>query len=1028
MAGAVPRIEGFDDLAVLGRGGFSTVYSGVQTDLGRRVAVKVLNIDVAGGAAQRRFERECRIVGILSGVPGIVAVHQSAFTLDGRPCIVMELMEGGSLEQFVKKNGPLGHGDVLQLADVLCSALAEAHSRGVAHRDVKPANVLLSGDGQVALADFGIAMVAHLASSTQTVESLSPPYSPPERLISGEVDEQAADLYSLGATLYFALCGTPPFGTARDGGVSGLVRRVMNDRVPAIDRSDVSVELVALVEQLLDKRADRRPHSAATALDRIREVAGQAAQAPDAEPPAPERLASAQSSTSPQPVPTKPVPTPPDSPPEIPPLSPTPRVNIPAPPSGGAPMKIPIPEGGSYWLPVERSGSSGPPGPWPTAVDYVRAIQDPAVLVDPGLVAAGLERDLLGMPVSAAGQSAVVFQLSSQEGPAAVRFFTRAPLEGSERYDALASHVKVTPCPAMVPARWIHEAIDFGGVRRPAVWMPWLPGRPMNLVVEDLLTDQLRIEVLAHRVLEMLAELRAADVAHGDLQNGNLLVDDDLTVRLVDLDGVWVPSLSGSPPDETGHMCFQHPRRDSTHWGPGIDSFSGLLIYTSLVALAYDPELWSYHQGENLVLGRADLEAPGATPPWSEMLGSPSGLVRALTGVLIEQAQAAHPPDVDVAEVVARHAPPAESTMPRRRQLRPQQDEPAEGRSTVWVESEPLSVEDSEWWSPSGDATPSAAPAPAAGSSTAPLMPRRPIWAVMGSSTATVAVVSGVLATASAALALRLYAGSDPTPERIDYAAVVLLVVFGSALVGSVNGLPALTARAWSRALRDVGAGTLAGCAATLWCLVIIDTALPNSSSRTVQLSLGVVALMWMLLGISLGIATGVGKSWRSALVGGVAGTAGALASSILFIGQQLELGPGGALVVDRAELPLLFATIMVSGMVIAACVLVAQSRTAPVKFTIESGPLRGRGVLLEKAGRVTIGSGSNCQLALRDDWVVAREHASVAVEGSRVTLTPATPLEVNSVSTVRPVVLVDGDHLVIGSTEVRVHINAGAL
>jgi len=87
----------------------------------------------------------------------------------------------------------------------------------------------------------------------------------------------------------------------------------------------------------------------------------------------------------------------------------------------------------------------------------------------------------------------------------------------------------------------------------------------MNLVVEDLLTDPLRIEVMAHKVLEVLGQLRAAEVAHGDLQNGNLLIDDDLNVRLVDLDGVWVPSLNGSPPDETGHVCFQHPRRASNH-------------------------------------------------------------------------------------------------------------------------------------------------------------------------------------------------------------------------------------------------------------------------------------------------------------------------------------------------------------------------------------------------------------------------------------------------------------------------------
>ncbi len=1011
MAGPVPSIDGFDGLAVLGRGGFSTVYSATQVDLGRQVAVKVLNIDVAEGAAQRRFERECRIVGILSGVPGIVSVHQSAFTQDGRPCIVMELMQGGSLEGFVKKNGPLRHEDVVQLADVLCSALAEAHSRGVAHRDVKPANVLLSGDGQVALADFGIAMVTHLVSSTQTVESLSPPYSPPERLISNEVDEQAADVYSLGATLYFALCGTPPFGTARDGGVSGLVHRVMNDPVPPIDRSDVSMELVALVEQMLDKRADCRPQSAATALDRIREVDASpiAAPAPPGSPPAP------------------------SAPPPVPPLPATAKVNIPAPPTSGTPAKIPLPANDSYRPPAQPRATP-PTGPWPTAVDYVRSIQDSATLVDPGLIGAGLERDMLGMPVSAAGQSAVVFQLSSPQGPAAVRFFTRAPLEGPARYDSLAAHVQATPCPAMVPARWIHEAIEIDGVRRPAVWMPWLPGRPMNLVVEDLLTDPLRIEVMAHKVLEVLGQLRAAEVAHGDLQNGNLLIDDDLNVRLVDLDGVWVPSLNGSPPDETGHVCFQHPRRASNHWGRGIDSFSGLLIYTSLAALAYDPELWSYHQGENLILGRADLEAPGATQAWTEMLGSPSGLVRALTGVLIDQARAATPPEADVTELVARHAPAAESTMPRRRPLAARPAAQLGERPQVLADPEPLVVEDPEWWSPTGDAAPSAE---MTGPSTGPFSvgngaqsvtpdARRPFWALLGSSTAPVAALSALLAAAVATAAVQLYAGSNPTSEQLDYAAAVLLVAFGSALVAVMRSLPPLTAKAWSRALKELVAGAVAGGIAALCCLLVLDTAFSNPRSQPVVLGWPVLAIACASIGAGLGIAAGLDRSWRSALIGAGAGTGAGLVSSLLFLGAEVRLRPGGALEVDRAALPVLFGAIMIMGGLIVASVLAAQARLAPVALTVESGPLRGRRVLLERRG-ITIGSGPDNHLALRDDAHVADEHATVTRSGSAATLEPRRSIELNGTSMIRSAALSDGDRMLIGSTEVSVQLTSGS-
>lgn len=1035
MAGPVPLIDGFDDLQVLGRGGFSTVYAATQADLGRRVAVKVLNIDVAEGAAQRRFERECRVVGILSGVPGVVAVHRSAFTQDGRPCIVMELMQGGSLEGFVKDNGPLTQGDAVQLADVLCSALAEAHSRGVVHRDVKPANVLLSGDGKVALADFGIAMVTHLVNSTQTVESLSPPYSPPERLISGEVDEPAADLYSLGATLYFALSGSPPFGTAREGGVSGLVQRVMNDPVPPLERFDISLELVRLVEELLDKRADRRPASAAVALDRIRElrdsIAQTATQSSNAAPHQPTSSPPAAAEAVPDPVG------------ELPPLPASPNVNIPAPPSSAAQVNIPLASSDSYRPPATQSAQAEASGPWPTAVDYVRSIQDPATLVDPRLADAGLERDLLGMPVSAGGQSAVVFQLASEEGPAAVRFFTRAPIEGPARYEALATHVETNPCPAMVPARWIHEAIEIDGVRRPAVWMPWLPGRPMNLVIEDLLGDPLRIEVLAHKVLEVLAELRDADIAHGDLQNGNLLVDEDLSVRLVDLDGVWVPALSGSPPDETGHVCFQHPRRSQQDWGPGVDGFSGLLIFTSLVALAYDPELWSYHQGENLVLSRADLEAPGETPPWAEMLLSPSGLVRALTAELAERAQAAAPPEVDVHDLVARHAPAAESTMPRRRRAasEPLRDpnsgsvlvepgdasqipvEPLRDPSAGSVVATSFSVSEPQWWNPPGDGT-SVATSTNPSSGQVSVGERRPLRSLLGGSIPAVAIVSGVLAASLAAIVQQIYVGSDPFGNRIETASAVLIVVLSAVLAGVARSLPALTARAWSKGLRELAVGSLGGAAAAGVVVGVINAA-SGGASEAATIRWALMAVSWASLGALLGIVVGASRSWRSATTGCGAGALGGAFASVLFAAHQLELQRDGTIEFD-GSLPVNFVPLLLSCVVVVACVLKAQQWVAAAVFTIETGPLRGRRVLLH-GGSITIGSGSASDLALRDDPGVVAEHAVVTLEGSVVLLSPwGASLEVNSAVVSAPVVLADGDRLLVGSTEVSLDVRVG--
>src|SRR5947208_3819317 len=134
----------------LGRGGMAVVYAARDTEIGRRVALKLLAAHLAGDEAFRtRFLREARIAGSLSH-PNLVRVYDTA-ELDGSPCIVMELLEGGTLE-----GGRLTAEEATQVAD----GLAYAHSRGVVHRDLKPGNLLRTRDGVVKIADFGIARAA----------------------------------------------------------------------------------------------------------------------------------------------------------------------------------------------------------------------------------------------------------------------------------------------------------------------------------------------------------------------------------------------------------------------------------------------------------------------------------------------------------------------------------------------------------------------------------------------------------------------------------------------------------------------------------------------------------------------------------------------------------------------------------------------------------------------------------------------------------------------------------------------------
>ena len=218
----IPLIDGFVNLVQVGQGGFSVVYSADEIAFTRRVALKVLNFT---GDEARRLEREARALGVLSDIPNIVQVFQITHTRDGRSVLVMALMQ----EPIPRENRETIQQQLVALEwlDQVAQALDKAHLREVYHRDIKPENILLAADGSANLVDFGIAGLGGLASGTTTAFSFSPPFAPPERLTGTEVDLRAGDIYSLGSTFYAVFTGSAPFGSTTDGGVHGLITRVV---------------------------------------------------------------------------------------------------------------------------------------------------------------------------------------------------------------------------------------------------------------------------------------------------------------------------------------------------------------------------------------------------------------------------------------------------------------------------------------------------------------------------------------------------------------------------------------------------------------------------------------------------------------------------------------------------------------------------------------------------------------------------------------------------------------------------------
>ncbi|HEX6354877.1 serine/threonine-protein kinase [Actinophytocola sp.] len=240
-------------LARLGQGGMGVVWRAHDELLRRDVAVKELHVRVGAGPddlSAQRVLREAQAAARLRH-PGVVAVHDVILD-DGRPLIVMELVEGRSLAQVIRAEGPLPEPRVAEIGLRVLRALEAAHRHGILHRDVKPANILIEGD-RVVLTDFGIAAMTGEVTLTDSRAVLgSPEYLAPER-INGQPATPATDLWSLGVTLCAALRGESPF---QRSDTQSTLAAVLMYEPPPIPRAP---HLWPLLSALLNKKPDARP-------------------------------------------------------------------------------------------------------------------------------------------------------------------------------------------------------------------------------------------------------------------------------------------------------------------------------------------------------------------------------------------------------------------------------------------------------------------------------------------------------------------------------------------------------------------------------------------------------------------------------------------------------------------------------------------------------------------------------------------------------------------------------------------------
>ncbi|WP_199439696.1 serine/threonine-protein kinase [Umezawaea beigongshangensis] len=254
-------LPGYADFRLIAQGGAGSVYRARQIGPDRDVAVKVLQVWDDASLARFREELETT-VRLGRRHPHVVTVVDTGTVPDGRPCVVMEYYDQGSLHDRLCERGPLPVAEVVAAGTAVADALAFAHARGVPHRDVKPQNVLVPPASYV-LADFAIArgVDAALSASLQTV---SYQHASPQ-VLDGAAPAAADDLWSLGSTLFTLLDGRPPFAADDPGdAVLPYLARVRAGRPRELTRDDVPPELRAVITRCLrTRREDRFPDAAA---------------------------------------------------------------------------------------------------------------------------------------------------------------------------------------------------------------------------------------------------------------------------------------------------------------------------------------------------------------------------------------------------------------------------------------------------------------------------------------------------------------------------------------------------------------------------------------------------------------------------------------------------------------------------------------------------------------------------------------------------------------------------------------------
>lgn len=273
---------------------------------------------------------------------------------------------------------------------------------------------------------------------------------------------------------------------------------------------------------------------------------------------------------------------------------------------------------------------------WPSPSDYSEAVQNPhSAFADAELRDGSVALNSLGLPLVMSGACASVYRITSAGKPWAVRCFFENRRDQHERYEAISNFVCFDDLECTVHFQYLERGIKIRGSWFPILKMEWVEGDTLDqFLLKNSQRDVLRD--LSESFREMVLAMRAAGIAHGDLQHGNVMLVKGRRLRLVDYDCMYVPELSGKTSLEIGHKNYQHPRRTGFHFGDYLDNFSAWLIYLSLKALSIDPALMRVANGgdECILFRQGDLMQVERSAIFTAMLNHGQPEVRAAADIL----------------------------------------------------------------------------------------------------------------------------------------------------------------------------------------------------------------------------------------------------------------------------------------------------------------------------------------------------------------------------------------------------------